>query len=189
MVNDDFTNELYQLIVPMDDKIKENIDEVLSFYNINFKKYLFSISSLVTFEKCNKLRGRIAKYPIFTILYEKVEYDEKGIKIIINSKILNDIQTHVSHIPNTNEIYLVNFNNLNISEKTKKELVKELNKMFNDQKKRKLAHQVVNIIEIIKLDSHGKSLIDIGYFYLGAKNSALKFQKIHIQEKMDYRGK
>ena len=30
MVNDDFTNELYQLIVPMDDKIKENIDEVLS---------------------------------------------------------------------------------------------------------------------------------------------------------------
>ncbi|KDP61294.1 hypothetical protein SEVCU013_0003, partial [Staphylococcus epidermidis VCU013] len=79
--------------------------------------------------------GRIAKYPIFTILYEKVEYDEKGIKIIINSKILNDIQTHVSHIPNTTEIYLVNFNNLNISEKTKKELVKELNKMFNDQKK------------------------------------------------------
>ncbi|KDP61293.1 hypothetical protein SEVCU013_0002 [Staphylococcus epidermidis VCU013] len=39
------------------------------------------------------------------------------------------------------------------------------------------------------MDSHGKSLIDIGYFYLGAKNSALKFQKIHIQEKMDYRGK
>ena len=44
MVNDDFTNELYQLIVPMDDKIKENIDEVLSFYNINFKNiYLVSL--------------------------------------------------------------------------------------------------------------------------------------------------
>lgn len=55
--------------------------------------------------------------------------------------------------------------------------------MFNDQKKRKLAHQVVNIIEIIKLDSHGKSLIDIGYFYLGAKNSALKFQKYIFKKK------
>lgn len=75
----------------MDDKIKENIDEVLFFYNINFKKYLFSIFLLVIFEKCNKLWGRIVKYFIFIILYEKVEYDEKGIKIIINSKIFNDI--------------------------------------------------------------------------------------------------
>lgn len=39
---------------------------------------------------------------------------------------------YVSYIFNIIEIYLVNFNNLNIFEKIKKELVKELNKMFND---------------------------------------------------------
>ena len=38
------------------------------------------------------------------------------------------------------------------------------------------------------MDSHGKSLIDIGYFYLGAKNSALKFQK-YIFKKNGLSGK
>lgn len=135
MVKDDFTEGLYQLVVPMNDKIKGNINKILNLYDMEFKNYLFSISSLVTFEKCNKLRERIAKYPIFRILYEKVKYDENGIKVLINSKVLNDIQTHVSQIPNTTEIYLVDFNNQNISEKIKSELVEKLNKMFNDQKK------------------------------------------------------
>lgn len=189
MVKDDFTEGLYQLVVPMNDKIKGNINKILNLYDMEFKNYLFSISSLVTFEKCNKLRERIAKYPIFRILYEKVKYDENGIKVLINSKVLNDIQTHVSQIPNTTEIYLVDFNNQNISEKIKSELVEKLNKMFNDQKKRKLAHQVINIIEIINLDNQHKSPIGMGYFYLGAKDSALKFQKVHIQEKNGLSGK
>ncbi|MEJ7310826.1 hypothetical protein WL385_06190 [Staphylococcus epidermidis] len=172
----------------MNDKIKESINEILSLYDMNFKKCLFSISSLLTFEKCNKLRERIAKYPIFTILYEKVKYDENGIKVLINSKVLNDIQTQVSQIPRTTKIYLVDFNNQNISEKIKSELVEKLNKMFNDQKKRKLAHQVINRIEIISLDNPDKTPIGMGYFYLNAKDSDLKFRKIHVQEKTGIHG-
>lgn len=97
----------------MDNKIKDNINTILKTYDLNFGDYKFSISSVSTFEKL----------------------DDKGIKVLINSGTLNKIQTQVSAIPDTNEIYLVDFTQQSISEDIKTKLVTELHKLFNDQKK------------------------------------------------------
>ena len=50
------------------------------------------------------------------------------IKVLINSGTLNKIQTQVSAIPDTNEIYLVDFTQQSISEDIKTKLVTELHK-------------------------------------------------------------
>ena len=56
----------------------------------------------------------------FHNFYEKVEYDTKGIKVIINSEILNSIQKQVSGMSPTSEIYLVYFKEQNLTENSKK---------------------------------------------------------------------
>ena len=55
--------------------------------------------------------------------------------MLINSGTFNKIQTQVSGIPDTNEIYLVDYTQQSISEDIKTKLVTELHKLFNDQKK------------------------------------------------------
>lgn len=180
---------LYQYIVQMDNKICENINSILEMYNISFQGYKFLITPKGTFEECNELRKKIVTYPIFTIFYEKVEYDTKGIKVIINSEILNSIQKQVSGMSPTSEIYLVYFKEQNLTENSKKELVEKLNKMFNNQKNRKLAHQIINLVELASIDIGDNELVSVGFYYLGTYDGNLKFRKIHIQEKTGISGK
>lgn len=173
----------------MDNKICENINSILEMYNISFQGYKFLITPKGTFEECNELRKKIVTYPIFTIFYEKVEYDTKGIKVIINSEILNSIQKQVSGMSPTSEIYLVYFKEQNLTENSKKELVEKLNKMFNNQKNRKLAHQIINLVELASIDIGDNELVSVGFYYLGTYDGNLKFRKIHIQEKTGISGK
>ena len=62
----------------MDNKIKDNSNTILKTYDLNFGDYKFSISSVSTFEKLDEIRKNCFIFK-FTILYEKVKLDDKGV--------------------------------------------------------------------------------------------------------------
>lgn len=141
-----FKNKI-KLIIPVDQQISHNINKVLDKFNLTLEQKNFNITSRVDISELDKLRNAILKYNHFIIKYGKVIVEDEIIKIKIHSETLNEIQTQIGKIISTKTLVLVNLKKTNLDSEQKKEIVKELNRLFENYKTKKRAHQNVFGIE------------------------------------------
>lgn len=179
-----FKNKI-QLIIPVDQQISHNINKVLDKFNLTLEQKNFNITSRVDISELDKLRNAILKYNHFIIKYGKVIVEDEIIKIKIHSETLNEIQTQIGKIISTKTLVLVNLKKTNLDSEQKKEIVKELNRLFENYKTKKRAHQNVFGIEVIfylHFDKYESRRLS--YFHLNTENEEMNLKKLHIREKL-----
>ena len=146
--NSDKEERGFQFVVPIDEQIITNINNILRDYNIKLERTEFNLTSKFTTNELGRLQREVGKYNNFIIQYEKLSIDNEKIKIKLKSKELNEMQTKIEEVLNIKELILLDLKKTSLNDEEKNELFNELEKLFKNYKTKKKAHQLVSIIYI-----------------------------------------
>lgn len=183
--NSDKEERGFQFVVPIDEQIITNINNILRDYNIKLERTEFNLTSKFTTNELGRLQREVGKYNNFIIQYEKLSIDNEKIKIKLKSKELNEMQTKIEEVLNIKELILLDLKKTSLNDEEKNELFNELEKLFKNYKTKKKAHQLVSIIYIkLYININQNEGTNVGYFYLSNKSDDMEFKKLHVREKV-----